>query len=111
MNKQLANALKTVEAAKKALPEGTSLKKYQLMQYLQDNGPSSISIICDTIIIQKPNIVPMVDSLVKAGYVQRIRDTTDRRVVNVLLTNEGQVFMAGLNGAIDEALQGRRYER
>lgn len=111
MNKQLANALKTVEAAKKALPEGTSLKKYQLMQYLQDNGPSSISIICDTIIIQKPNIVPMADSLVEAGYVQRTRDTMDRRVVNIALTDSGRAFVSDLNEAIGGAIRGVKYER
>ena len=50
----------------------------------------SISEISDYFDIAKPNITPLVDRLVNAGLVDRVRSTTDRRVVNVVIQKEGR---------------------
>lgn len=105
MNKYLANALKVVEASRKALPDGVSMKKYLVMQHLLDNGPRSISEICTAADVQKPNIVPLVDALDEAGYAKRLRDTMDRRVVIVALTDAGQKATEDMRAAVDDAVR------
>ncbi|MCL2812860.1 MAG: MarR family transcriptional regulator, partial [Clostridia bacterium] len=50
--------------------------------------------------IAKPNITPLVDRLLERGLVQRQRDSSDRRVVNVLITEEGINTLAAIQDTI-----------
>lgn len=50
--------------------------------------------------IAKPNITPLVDSLCDQGLTERIRDTLDRRVINVHLTEAGQARLGEVEATI-----------
>jgi len=39
---------------------------------------------------EKHSITPVVESLVKAGYIIRGKDSSDRRIINLILTDEGK---------------------
>ena len=54
--------------------------------------------------IAKPNITPLVDALCGGGLVERIRDTVDRRVVNVHLLPAGEARLSLLQDTIQELL-------
>ncbi|MGN1250428.1 MAG: MarR family winged helix-turn-helix transcriptional regulator, partial [Candidatus Spyradocola sp.] len=50
--------------------------------------------------IAKPNITPLIDRLIAEGYVERRRDSGDRRVVNVVLLPAGEEKLAGIRETI-----------
>jgi len=54
----------------------------------------SVSEISKRLGIAKPNITPLIDRLIADGYVERRRDTRDRRVVNVVLLPAGEEKLA-----------------
>ena len=68
---------------------GIPLSHVQVLAMLNDGKTMSVSDISHRLGIAKPNITPLVDRLLDLGLVQRQRDTNDRRVVNVLITEEG----------------------
>lgn len=68
---------------------GIPLSHVQVLSMLQDTGSMSVSDISRRLGIAKPNITPLVDRLLEGGLVDRIRDTNDRRVVNVVILDPG----------------------
>ncbi len=68
---------------------GIPLSHVQVLSMLNDGKSMSVSDISHRLGIAKPNITPLVDRLLERGLVQRQRDSSDRRVVNVLITDEG----------------------
>lgn len=69
---------------------GLPMSHFQVLALLEERESMSISEISDFFDIAKPNITPLVDRLVNAGLVDRVRSTTDRRVVNVVIQKEGR---------------------
>ena len=47
--------------------------------------------------ISKPNVTPLLDKLVEKGYVDRVPDARDRRIVNIVVTEKGKRFNAARN--------------
>lgn len=60
-------------------------------------GDMSIGQISDRLDIAKPNITPLVDILRDGGLVERIRSTTDRRIVHVHLLPAGVEKLAAIH--------------
>lgn len=56
--------------------------------YLAQNGPSSVSNIAKDLCISKPNMTPIIDKLLDAGYVKRYEDPKDRRVLIIKITEK-----------------------
>lgn len=56
--------------------------------YLAQNGPSSVSNIAKDLCISKPNMTPIIDKLLEAGYVKRYEDPSDRRVLIIEVTEK-----------------------
>lgn len=56
--------------------------------YLAQNGPSSVSNIAKDLCISKPNMTPIIDKLLEAGYVKRYEDPNDRRVLIIEVTEK-----------------------
>ena len=50
----------------------------------------SVSEISRRFGIAKPNITPLVDRLISAGLVERVRNKADRRVVDVYILDSGR---------------------
>lgn len=66
--------------------------QFSILFYLMKNNNSSVSEAADYLQISKPNMTPLLDSLIDLGYVERTRDTKDRRVVRLSLTEAGLDF-------------------
>ena len=62
----------------------------------------SVSEISEYFGIAKPNITPLVDRLVNAGLVDRVRSTTDRRVVFVVILDEGRARLKAIRSLLSE---------
>ncbi|MSU88531.1 MarR family transcriptional regulator [Rhodobacteraceae bacterium 2CG4] len=73
--------------------------QYIVMLTLWQDGPGSTRHIADRLRLAPNAITPLIDRLEVAGFVRRERDTRDRRVVHVKLTDKG----AELRAAASEA--------
>jgi len=65
------------------------LSHVQVMAMLHDNGSMNVSEISRRLGIAKPNITPLIDRLIEQKYVERDRDASDRRIVNIRICPEG----------------------
>jgi len=72
---------------------GISMQQAYALTYLHYNAPSKISEICDHMMVSAAAASQMVDRLEKQNLVTRIPDPTDRRVRNVVLSEQGELFV------------------
>ena len=70
------------------------LSHVQVMAMLNDHGPMNVSEISRRLGIAKPNITPLIDRLIRDGFVERQRDQQDRRMVNIRLCPAGEERLA-----------------
>ncbi|MEK5108793.1 MarR family transcriptional regulator [Cytobacillus sp. FSL K6-0129] len=75
------------------LTENELLHQNQLVLLLQlkINGMMKITEIAEIFSVTPGAITSMVDKLEKLSLIQRVRELEDRRVVNIMLTPEGEV--------------------
>jgi DNA-binding MarR family transcriptional regulator len=70
---------------------GMQAAQYRILGVLMKAGtPLSMSELGKRQYISKPYMTILVDQLIQDGYVQRIPDTGDRRVINIAITAEGK---------------------
>ncbi len=70
--------------------DGLPQSLYQVLSLLNERESMSVSEISRYFGIAKPNITPLVDRLVGDGLVERVRSTSDRRVVFIRIMPEGR---------------------
>jgi DNA-binding MarR family transcriptional regulator len=83
----MANDLFDAAASRRLGVNRTDLR---VMDYLQRNGPMTISRLADMNQLSRPAMTTVVDRLEKAGYATRRADPDDRRQVVVELTPKAQ---------------------
>lgn len=81
---------------------GIPLSHVQVLAMLEEVGSMSVSEISKRFGIAKPNITPLVDRLVNAGLVDRVRSEKDRRVVNIVILEEGREQLRQIQAALNE---------
>jgi len=84
---------------------GIPLSHVQVLSMLSESGSMSVSEISHRLGIAKPNITPLVDRLIEDDLVDRIRDTQDRRVVNIVIMNAGREKLDAIRATIGEQVQ------
>ncbi len=84
---------------------GIPLSHVQVLSMLNETGSMSVSEISHRLGIAKPNITPLVDRLIEDKLVDRIRDTQDRRVVNVVIMDAGREKLNAIRATIGEQVQ------
>lgn len=73
-------------------PDGLTASQFSTMKALKLQGPLAQRDIAKYLLKTGGNVTVVVDNLEKQGYVTRIRDTEDRRIVFVKLTAEGEAL-------------------
>ena len=86
--------------------QGIPLSHVQVLAMLEEVGSMSVSEISKRFGIAKPNITPLVDRLVNAGLVDRVRSESDRRVVNIVILEEGRNRLRQIQNALNEHVAG-----
>ena len=86
--------------------QGIPLSHVQVLAMLEEVGSMSVSEISKRFGIAKPNITPLVDRLVNAGLVDRVRSETDRRVVNIVILEEGRNRLRQIQDALNSHVAG-----
>jgi DNA-binding MarR family transcriptional regulator len=68
---------------------GMQVAQYRLLGALMKGGTLPMSELGKRLYISKPYMTTLVDQLIREGYVERIPDTRDRRVINITITQSG----------------------
>src|ERR671931_1861683 len=69
---------------------GIRLKQFIALDYLREQGGTSQSQLGETLHLDKNNCVILLNELEDPGYVERLRDPTDRRRHLVAITPAGE---------------------
>lgn len=72
---------------------GVSLQQAYALTFLHYNKPCKISALCEYMMVSAAAVSQMVDRLEKQNLVCRISDPADRRVRNVVLSEQGKRFV------------------
>ncbi len=73
--------------------EGYNPGHYMVMGILMHKGPMSMSELGRKICASKPGTTFLTDRLIEDGKLERTYDSSDRRIINVSLTEKGKAFM------------------
>lgn len=76
--------------------------QYLVMLSLWQDGPSTTRRIADRLRLAPNAITPLIDRLEAAQLVRRERDTNDRRVIHVILTDRGLALRSEASDAQHE---------
>ncbi len=84
-------------------PYSLSEQQYNVLKILQLSYPTPLCIntIIDSMRDQMSNVSRLVDKLEQKGFVERKKSSTDKRVVEVLITEEGIQITNELNELIE----------
>lgn len=80
---------------------GLTYPQYLVMLVLWQEGPRPIGKIAERLRLGPSAVVPLVDQLQRNGFVQRRKDTHDRRMVFIELTEEGKSIERDVAAARD----------
>lgn len=69
-----------------------TVEQFHVLRYVR-RGPNSMSELATAKNISRPAISQAVDVLVKKGLLTRVQSTTDRRYVELALTDEGSALL------------------
>ena len=73
--------------------------QFSVLFYLMRKDNSSVTDAAKYLKISKPNMTPILDSLITMGYITRQRDLKDRRVIRVTLSESGREFYDNMKKA------------
>lgn len=71
----------------------------------REEGSMSVTEISQAICMAKPNVTPLVDSLIEKKYVDRVRDAVDRRVVNIVILEGGRKKVEEIVASVCQEVQ------
>ena len=74
------------------------------MAAFHEDRQYSMGELCKIANVKMPSMTEVVDRLVSEGFVERVRDTSDRRVVKVQLTEEGKKAHDGILNTREQEL-------
>jgi DNA-binding MarR family transcriptional regulator len=73
-----------------------SLVHVNVLSLLDADGPMSMRVLADALDVSQASATGIVDRMAQRGLVERQRDTEDRRVVRVALTEQGRGLVSGM---------------
>ena len=93
---------------------GQSLKGYKLtpaqynaLRILRGAGEEALTCgeIGERLVSPGPDVTRLLDRLEQRGFVTRLRDAEDRRIVRARITGRGVALLAGLDGLVERTLE------
>ena len=87
--------------------EGISPSQYNLLRILRGAGEQgrTMSEVAERMINRDPDVTRLADRTVKLGLARRKRDTEDRRVVKLFVTDKGLAMLSRLDEAVEVFLK------
>ncbi len=68
----------------------TTMFQFITLQAIKQEPDVKVSGFCQNMKISKSSATQLIERLVKAGFIKRIRSTKDRRVVKLVITDAGE---------------------
>src|SRR3954447_11493073 len=84
-------------------PVDLSVPQYRVMALLA-GGPAASSWLADRLTVSPPSVTAVVDGLVARDLVVRIPDASDRRRLNLELTDAGRRLLVAADDSVNERL-------
>src|SRR3954447_21942551 len=84
-------------------PVDLSVPQYRVLALLA-GGPAASSWLADRLTVSPPSVTAVVDGLAVRGLVVRVPDPSDRRRLNLVLTEEGQRVLVAADESVNERL-------
>lgn len=75
------------------IQSGISRPHFAIMRILDESGKLPVSAIGKILLIPKPQMTLFIDKLIKLGLVERLPDASDRRIINISLTEKGKLVL------------------
>ncbi len=72
---------------------GMQAAQYRVLGVLMKAGSLPVSEIGRRLYISKPYMTALIDTLIEGGFVKRQPDLTDRRVINITITEQGKKYL------------------
>jgi DNA-binding MarR family transcriptional regulator len=87
--------------------EGISPSQYNLLRILRGAGAEgrTMSEIAERMINRDPDVTRLADRTVRVGLARRRRDSDDRRVVKLIITEPGLAMLGRLDDAVEVFLK------
>jgi len=70
------------------------LTEFSVLQQLSESGPTPMVRLSDENLVTKAAVTGIIDAMETKGLVRRVRDSSDRRVVNIQMTPAGKKLFA-----------------
>ena len=83
---------------------GLTSSQITCLEFLQENGASPISSITKTLQLSPSMLTNIIDQLETRKYIQRVRSTTDRRVILIAITSFGKEIMENIPDSLNKKL-------
>src|ERR1700733_2397060 len=77
-----------------------TLSQYRVLGILGD-GREAASVLADKLAVSRPSVTGVIDGLVARGLVRRDPDETDRRRIDLGLTDHGRRVLAGADAEVE----------
>ncbi len=94
LSKRVEVALSTVDL---------TVPQFRVLGLLAE-GSSAASLLADRLAVRRPSITALIDGLVARGLVDRRQEDSDRRRVELRLTEDGERTLAAADRAVDDYL-------
>ncbi|MCK4863150.1 MAG: MarR family transcriptional regulator [Dehalococcoidales bacterium] len=98
---------KLVRTAFAQIEEDITLPHLEIMHILKEEGTKHIAEIGERLQIPKPQMTHLIDRLQNLEIVIRQADTTDRRIINIMLTDKGRRIIEELDQVIKESIEAK----
>src|SRR5665647_2508468 len=95
------NLLKPARS-KSTLPLGALF----VISELKSHQTLSMSEIGRKLVMPKPHVTGLVDKLIFEGLVERVSDLSDRRIINIKITQKGRKYLQDIKNLMSEDLRG-----
>lgn len=93
-----------------ALRNELPMTQFEVLWFISRSAPVSMDAIAEHLNIKPPSATAHISALERKGYVERVHNSNDRRVVNVVLTSSAKrqiISMKKRKGQIFESLISR----
>jgi long-chain acyl-CoA synthetase len=80
-----------------------TLSQYRVLGIL-DDGREAASVLADKLAVSRPSVTGVIDGLVARGLVRRDPDATDRRRIDLGLTDDGRRVLAQADAEVERRL-------
>jgi DNA-binding MarR family transcriptional regulator len=93
-----------VQYIMKELDDGIPKAYFAILLVLEKYGPLPISHIGDKLSINKSNMTPLIDGMEEKGFITRKASANDRRIINIVETEEGAKYIVDSLSKLNDLL-------